>query len=66
VAVTLTLLKIKEAAARLRVSERTVWRRIGDGNLTGVRLSRSATRVTEESVTAFITRRTTDTAPAST
>lgn len=48
------LLTKKEAAAKLRVTVRTVDRYMADGTLTAVRLSTRATRITRESLDALL------------
>ncbi len=49
------LLTVPETAAMLGVSDRTVWRLIGQGELALVRCNRAA-RVTAESIERFIDR----------
>lgn len=48
------LLKVKEVAARIGVSTRTVQTWIGTGRLTPIRLSRRVLRIDEEEVEAWI------------
>ena len=48
------LYQIAEAAALLRISVRSVWRRIAEGKLAVVKLSDRTTRVTGESLRRFV------------
>ena len=48
-----TLLTVKEAAEKLRVSRRTVWRMIADGQLTACRFRR-CTRLIRSQVLAYV------------
>lgn len=49
------LLSVRQAAEALATSERTIWRLLGQGELTKVQVGRSV-RITRGSVTAFIAR----------
>ena len=48
------LYTVEEAGALLRVSNRSVWRRIAEGRLAVVKLSDRGTRITGESLQAFM------------
>lgn len=50
------LLKVKEVAARIGVSTRTIQAWIGTGRLTPIRLSRRVLRIDENEVEAWIRR----------
>lgn len=54
------LVTVKEAAARLAVSERTVWTLIASGEFRRIKLGSRSTRVNAAEVEAFISRRTED------
>ena len=47
------LIRVDEAAGRLAVSKRTIWRMIADGQLTPVRI-RSCTRLLQAQVARFL------------
>lgn len=48
-----SLLRVREAAAGLSVSVRTIWRLIASGELAAVRIGRSV-RITRDSLSTFI------------
>jgi excisionase family DNA binding protein len=50
---TASLLRVREVAADLAVSIRTVWRLIASGELAAVRIGRSV-RITRDSLSTFI------------
>lgn len=52
------LLKIKEVAARLAVSERKAWELIGAGAFPSVKLGPRCTRFREADVAAYVAKRT--------
>lgn len=50
------LMTVEEAAAQLRVSERTIWQLIANRELAVVRFGKRATRVTYQSLVDYVAR----------